>query len=98
MAWIEINGKIEEVHAILRINDDKAQLELTLSELIELEEAKKAAASSMLEHKAATASSLEEDYKRQTGLDWKNGQRRAGKAPSRKERKNSGTPDGAKAA
>ena len=98
MAWIELDGQIEEVHAVLRINDDKEQLALTFSELIELDEAKKAAAASMLEHKAATASSLEEDYKRQTGLDWDCGQRRAGKAPSRKERKNSGIPDDARAA
>ena len=98
MAWIELNGKIEEVHAVLRINDDKVQLALTFAELLQLDEAKKAAASSIFEHKAATASSLEEDYKRQTGLDWDDGQRRAGRAPSRKERRDAGTPDGAKAA
>lgn len=98
MAWVEIDGQIEEAHAALRINDNEDQIEITLSELIELDDARKSATRSMPEHKAASASSIEEEYKRQTGLDWDNERRMAGRPASRHDRKDPGPAGGAKAA
>lgn len=98
MAWIEVDGQVEEAHAVLRINDNKEQIEITLSELVELDEARKSAARSMPEHKAASASSIEDEYKRQTGLDWDSERRKSGRPPSRHDRKDPGPAGGVQAA
>lgn len=84
VAWIEVNGRIHEIEALLPIRDDTSQLDMTLSDLSQLDEKMRELRSTQAEHARAIRGKYEVRHQEETGEKWDESTRKGGKAPSRK--------------
>lgn len=77
--WIDINGTLVECQAQLALRDNPEQLNISLNELISLDEKQRAAARLAEESRYALDSEYEERFEDQTGSEWDGGTERHGR-------------------
>lgn len=77
--WLEIDGVILQVPAILRIRGDEESLYVSLAELKQWDEHRKTMASAFRVHQQATSSDIKYRFKEETGKDYHAGTRKPGK-------------------
>lgn len=82
-AWIEYEGQLIEVHAVLSIVTDESEYDLTLYELGEIAQIRKANRTYLEENKTAISAKAKDDYRKLTGKEWDSGTRKSGR-PKRK--------------
>jgi hypothetical protein len=82
LAWIEVRGRLFEVHPVLRIRDDQEQLHITLDDLATLDEKLRQLRAEQRENAAAHGMKAEERLLETTGVDWYAGSTVRGAAPS----------------
>ena len=78
--WIESNGRIAEVKAILPIRDNDEQLYISLEELKELNKIRSKMNSTMREHRQAVNAEYRERFEYDSGVGWDSGTRKSGRA------------------
>ncbi|SIO72004.1 hypothetical protein SAMN05444172_8381 [Burkholderia sp. GAS332] len=78
-AWIEIDGRIIEVAAVLSIRDDESQLSVTIQELEQRAARKAILEAEFREHQQAVRSEIEERFEESTGMAWDAGSRKTGR-------------------
>ena len=88
LAWVEIKGRLYEVEPFLRIRDDREQLQITLADLRNLGEMRRAAAALQREHGAAAMSEFQSQFFDQFGIEADSSSRVKGKKPRPKEIEN----------
>ena len=102
IAWIEVNGRVIEVEAMLPIRDDVSQLYIPLSEFPAYAARLRDLRANQRENASATRAKYEAIHLEETGTQWDASTRKQGTAPSRSRRKESmpivGKSDGRKRA
>lgn len=81
VAWVEIGGRLAEVEPLLRIRDDREQLQISLTDLLRLGELKRDAAARQREHGPAAMAEYNEAYFKQFGKDPDDVKRVRGRKP-----------------
>jgi len=89
IAWIEVDERIYEVEAILPIRDDSSQLDMSLSDLSQLDERMREIRSNQSEHAHAVRGKYEIRHQEETGHAWNTGTRKGGQPPSRRSSRES---------
>ena len=82
IAWIEVDGKIYEVEAILPIRDDATQLDMSLSDLSQLDERMREIRANQSDHASAVRAKYEIRHLEETGRHWDAATRKGGQPPS----------------
>lgn len=83
--WVELNGRLIKLSAILRIRGDEETLWNSLEELDQWDEAHRKVKSEFRVHQKANASDYKQRFTETTGKPWDAGQRQSGK-PKRQVR------------
>ncbi|WP_169742170.1 hypothetical protein, partial [Arenimonas malthae] len=86
LAWVEIKGRLYEVEPLLRIRDDREQLQITLADLRSLGEMRRAASALQREHGAAAMSEFQSQFVEQFGIEADSSLRLKGRKPRPKEK------------
>ena len=76
--WIELNGRLIQLNARLRIRGDEDTLWMSLAELGQWDEARRKVMSAFRVHQNANASDFKQRFKETTGKSWDAGQRKTG--------------------
>ena len=77
--WVEVDGKIIQVNAKLRIRGDEETLDMSFEELKQWGEERRKVQSEFRTHQQAATSDIHDRFKENTGKSWDNGKRRSGK-------------------
>jgi hypothetical protein len=77
--WVEIEGRLIQVDAVLQIRDDDGQLYMSLPELEQIAEERRALQSELRLHRPAVAAEYAQRFEEETGCNWDSAQRRAGR-------------------
>lgn len=77
--WVEVEGRLLQLEATLRIRGDDRTLWMSLGELTQWQEARRMTKSAFQVHQHAAASELNARFKESTGKDWDAAERRPGK-------------------
>lgn len=78
--WVEIDGKLARVDALLPIRDFEGQLFLSLRELAEINQIRAELRAGLHEHRAAVDAEARELFEEETGKSWDAGRRKTGRA------------------
>lgn len=81
--WVEVNGRLIMLDAMLRIRGDEETFWMSVAELGQWEEARHAVQSAFRVHQNANSSEYRQRFEESTGKAWDAGQRRAGKPSGR---------------
>lgn len=94
--WVELDGRLLLLDAMLRHRDDEERLFLSRTECQQFSEARRKVESEFREHQQAAASKFEERFEECTGKKWHAGRRTSGKpkrnAVARQEEKEARQP------
>ena len=82
-AWVEYEGRIIEVDAIMPIVTDESEYDITLEELSEISKLRRSNRAFLEENKSAVNGAVKEEFQRITGKEWDSGSRKFGR-PNRK--------------
>ena len=82
-AWVDIGGSLIEIHAKLQIRDDESQTYLSLHELKESADKRRAIKAKQRAHSLAAAGEREQSFESETGKKWNAGARKGGQAPKK---------------
>ncbi|WP_199710497.1 hypothetical protein [Noviherbaspirillum cavernae] len=77
--WIEVDGRLLELDAKLRIRGDEETLWMSIAELDQWAEARRAVNSAYRAHQHANTSDYRQRFEQSTGKSWEAGQRKSGK-------------------
>lgn len=77
--WVEVDGRLLQLEATLRIRGNDKTLWMSLAELNQWQEARRTVNSAFQVHQHAAASEFHDRYKESTGKEWDSAERRPGK-------------------
>ena len=77
--WVEVNGRLLQLEAILRIRGDEETLWMSFAELEQWQDARRKVKSAFYVHRDAVSSDFMRRFKENTGKEWDSAERRAGK-------------------
>jgi len=89
IAWVEVEGRIYQVEAILPIRDDSTQLDMSLSDLSQLDERMRELRANQSEHANAVRGKYEIRHQEETGHAWDAATRKCGQPPSHRSARES---------